>query len=259
MASAGLYGKAYPVCEQADLNNAAVKVADLNAALENQWLPVGRVEELPEIGSYFTWERTGVPTLLVRSTDGEVRGFYNSCRHRGAPVVRTATGRSRAFRCQYHSWTYDSFGRLLSIPDERDFGDINRCAHGLVPLPLVERGGWLWINPRGSGVDAEGVLAGYDPLAARQKLLSFQGRATHIVDGSWAQVQPLVHAQSSAPNLPANLAFHHKVGADYLVAIWPRDDLRLELEVVACSSANTAQNPVMAKQYLEQLIAKLAG
>ena len=30
----------------------------------------------------------GVPLLLIRGRDGKLRAFYNTCRHRGAPVVR---------------------------------------------------------------------------------------------------------------------------------------------------------------------------
>ena len=119
-----------------------------------QWLVVGREDELPEPAHYFTWERTGVPLLILRGSDGEIRGFYNSCRHRGAPVVREARGRNRALRCQYHSWTYDTLGRLVSVPDERDFVDLRLEERSLVPIRVLAAGGWLFALEPGADTAA---------------------------------------------------------------------------------------------------------
>lgn len=259
MVSGGLLGKAHPFQGLAASDTAAAGIAPLATDLSRHWLPVGRVEELPEVGSYFTWERTGIPSLFVRSIDGEIRGFYNSCRHRGAPVVRTATGRSRAFRCQYHSWTYDSYGRLLSIPDERDFGDIDRCTHGLIPLPTIECGGWLWANPDGSAADEIAPLASYEPMAELHSTLIFQGRATYILDADWARVQSEVKRISSEPNIAPNLAFYQSGDGCCLLAIWPRDDWRLTVEVVNCGSASTAGDGANAQQFLDQFIANIGA
>lgn len=114
--------------------------------LARSWLLVGRDDEIPGPGHYFTWERTGIPLLVIRSADGEVRAFYNSCRHRGAPVVREERGRNRALRCQYHSWTYDTFGRLVSVPDERDFVDLRIEDRPLIEIAATVKGGWVLLN-----------------------------------------------------------------------------------------------------------------
>ncbi len=95
------------------------------------WVIAGRVEDVPNPGDYFTFGDLGVPLLIVRGTDGEIRCFYNTCQHRGAPVVRDTHGSARRLRCQYHSWTYEvDGGTLVSVPDERDFVDLDweqRC------------------------------------------------------------------------------------------------------------------------------------
>ena len=110
------------------------------------WLLAGRVDEVATPGLYMTWEKTRVPLLIVHAVDDVVRCFYNSCRHRGAPVVRVARGRNRALRCQYHSWTYDTTGKLVSVPDERDFVDLRREERGLVPVSCSLSGGGLFVN-----------------------------------------------------------------------------------------------------------------
>ncbi|HCU99583.1 MAG TPA: hypothetical protein DGL25_00150 [Dehalococcoidia bacterium] len=110
------------------------------------WLFTGRVDEIARPGLYMTWEKTTVPLLLVHAVDDVIRCFYNSCRHRGAPVVRVPRGRNRALRCQYHSWTYDTSGKLVSVPDERDFVDLHREERSLVPVACSLAGGAIFVN-----------------------------------------------------------------------------------------------------------------
>ena len=110
------------------------------------WLLAGRVDEIARPGLYMTWEKTRVPLLVVHAVDDVIRCFYNSCRHRGAPVVRVPRGRNRALRCQYHSWTYDTSGKLVSVPDERDFVDLRREERALVPVACEVRNSAIFVN-----------------------------------------------------------------------------------------------------------------
>jgi phenylpropionate dioxygenase-like ring-hydroxylating dioxygenase large terminal subunit len=98
-------------------------------------------------GDHLTFDDLGVPVLLVRGSDGVLRAFYNSCQHRGAPVVREARGSARTLRCQYHSWTYDiTSGSLVQVPDERDFVGLCKEERGLVPLSCEVWQGWVFVN-----------------------------------------------------------------------------------------------------------------
>ena len=149
------------------------------------WLLAGRADEVSGPGQYFTWERTGIPLIVVGSIDGTIRAFYNSCRHRGAPVVREARGRSRALRCQYHSWTYDTTGRLVSVPDERDFVDLRLDERSLVPARCEVVDGWIFVTeapeaapPSAALGPAAGALAGYRDFMALH-------RVTFRVGGNW--------------------------------------------------------------------------
>jgi phenylpropionate dioxygenase-like ring-hydroxylating dioxygenase large terminal subunit len=110
------------------------------------WLLVGRDEDFPEPGSFRTFDRTGSPLLLVRGNDGVLRGFFNTCQHRGAPVVRDACGAAKRLRCQYHSWTYDLDGKLLQVPDRRDFTELDESARALKPVQCAVYDGWVFVN-----------------------------------------------------------------------------------------------------------------
>jgi phenylpropionate dioxygenase-like ring-hydroxylating dioxygenase large terminal subunit len=84
--------------------------------------------------------------VLVRGTDDVVRAFYNSCRHRGAPVVRGTCGEARMLVCQYHSWGYDLCGNLVRVPDERDFVGLQKEELGLPSVRCEQWNGWIFVN-----------------------------------------------------------------------------------------------------------------
>ena len=101
---------------------------------------------LPEPGSYIARTTVGTPLLLVRGSDGIVRGFRNACRHRGMKVEE-GEGCKRAFSCPYHAWTYGLDGSLRHIPGEDGFPDLDKAAHGLVPVAAVhEKGGLVFVT-----------------------------------------------------------------------------------------------------------------
>jgi phenylpropionate dioxygenase-like ring-hydroxylating dioxygenase large terminal subunit len=116
--------------------------------------------QLPEPGDYLTHDATGTPLLLCRTATGEVRCFLNVCRHRGTRLVPEEQGRRKqAFVCPYHGWTYDSTGRLRSVPDEVGFPSRPTETVGLVSVPVVERLGFLWVTLEPGGPDVDTFLA----------------------------------------------------------------------------------------------------
>lgn len=101
---------------------------------------------LPEPGSYIARTTVGAPLLVVRGTDRIVRGFRNACRHRGMKVEE-GEGCKRAFSCPYHAWTYGLDGTLRHVPGEEGFPDLDKAAHGLVPVAAVhEKGGLVFVT-----------------------------------------------------------------------------------------------------------------
>ncbi|HEV7862762.1 MAG TPA: Rieske (2Fe-2S) protein, partial [Acidimicrobiia bacterium] len=97
------------------------------------WVYAGHESELPEPGSYLVFDRTGSPILIVRGQDRVVRAFYNTCRHRNAPVVNGSCGTARRLVCTFHSWAYDLEGSLVAVPDEFAFAGLDRSERGLGP------------------------------------------------------------------------------------------------------------------------------
>jgi choline monooxygenase len=80
------------------------------------WQVVGHCHQLAKPGDFFTIELHGEPLLLVHGAGGELRAFYNVCRHRAGPPAE-GCGSRKVFRCGYHGWTYGLDGALISAPE----------------------------------------------------------------------------------------------------------------------------------------------
>ncbi|WP_374146790.1 aromatic ring-hydroxylating dioxygenase subunit alpha [Sphingomonas sp. 28-63-12] len=129
---------------------------------KRSWLYAGHVDQLPEPGSWFLVRNTGSPILIVRDLQGDIRAFYNSCRHRGGPLVKEEAGTARGFVCGYHGWSYTLAGDLTAIRDKRDFVDFDFSCRSLIPVRCERLGGWIFINEdaeAGSLIDSLGPVA----------------------------------------------------------------------------------------------------
>jgi phenylpropionate dioxygenase-like ring-hydroxylating dioxygenase large terminal subunit len=128
--------------------------AERDAIFARTWLNVGRVEQLPRTGSYFTKEidaaRTSV--VVVRDKDGNVRAFHNICRHRGNKLVwndfprEETSGTCRQFTCKYHGWRYGLDGELTFVQQESEFFDLNKSDYGLASVQCEVWEGFIFVN-----------------------------------------------------------------------------------------------------------------
>ena len=80
------------------------------------WQLVGRIDQLPESGSYLTGSIAKEPIVVVRGRDNQIRAFSAVCRHRAGPVA-SGEGKRASFQCGYHGWTYGLDGRLLTTSE----------------------------------------------------------------------------------------------------------------------------------------------
>ena len=125
-----------------------------DAIFRRTWLNVGRVEQLPRNGSYFTRELDAARTsiIVVRGTDGEVRAFHNICRHRGNKLVwndypqEEVSGTCRQFTCKYHAWRYGLEGDLNFVQQEGEFFDLDKQDYGLVGVQCEVWEGFIFVN-----------------------------------------------------------------------------------------------------------------
>jgi phenylpropionate dioxygenase-like ring-hydroxylating dioxygenase large terminal subunit len=125
-----------------------------DAIFRRTWLNVGRVEQLPRVGSYFTKELDAARTsvIVVRGSDQNVRAFHNICRHRGNKLVwndypgEETSGICRQFTCKYHGWRYALDGQCTFVQQESEFFDLDKGDYGLVSVQCDVWEGFVFVN-----------------------------------------------------------------------------------------------------------------
>jgi phenylpropionate dioxygenase-like ring-hydroxylating dioxygenase large terminal subunit len=125
------------------------------------WLQAGRVEEIPDVGDYMTYEILDDSVLIVRKTKDEICAYHNVCSHRGRRLVDTPRGanhvRGRALplheggsgqlTCRYHGWRYNLDGKNTRVVHKEDWrGALKPECIDLTRVNLDVWGGWIWIN-----------------------------------------------------------------------------------------------------------------
>lgn len=188
---------------------------EVDAVLGKAWHCVGRADEVPEPGRYFTTTLLGEPLLVVRSDDGAARVLSNVCRHRGMPVAEGAGTTSR-FVCPYHAWSYGRDGVLANAPRMNGKG----VTAGSCRLPELRTEIW-------NGFIYATLDPGAAPLAPRLQTLEMllanyetdRMRVVHVAEEDWrtnwkclienfmeAYHLSVVHPETLRPYTPTGLS-----------------------------------------------------
>ncbi|HMK87839.1 MAG TPA: aromatic ring-hydroxylating dioxygenase subunit alpha [Steroidobacteraceae bacterium] len=117
------------------------------------WQHAGRVEDIPNVGDYVTYDIGVDSFVIVRAAPDRIRAFYNVCSHRGRQLVDTprgahcARGNKRQFVCGFHAWRYDLDGNCTFKLDEADWkGALAPERTHLNEVKVDTWGGWIFIN-----------------------------------------------------------------------------------------------------------------
>jgi phenylpropionate dioxygenase-like ring-hydroxylating dioxygenase large terminal subunit len=206
---------------------------------------IGFASQWPTAGAFRTDEYTGVPILIVRGRDAQLRAFLNVCRHRGAKVAQ-GCGEARAFSCPYHAWTYDLSGKLRGIPEERWFPDVRQERASLIELPVCEKYGLVWVIPTpassdASSFDVEPWLGGLGSELASYGFESWQFYDQRLIPETmnWKILVDtfqesyhigFLHRDSLRPILHGNVADFEAFGYNYRVTFARKKLERLKSE-----------------------------
>ncbi len=110
-----------------------------DSVLFANWSAVGFAKDVPNEGDANPIDFLGMPLLMVRDGDGDVRVHQNTCRHRGMILVSEKSNIRGTIRCPYHSWCYGLDGALRSTPHvggpgQNTHEDIKRNELGLIEI-----------------------------------------------------------------------------------------------------------------------------
>lgn len=205
--------------------------------------------ELPAAGDYKTMEVAGIPILLVRGKDGQVRTFLNACTHRGSKLAHDC-GHAARFTCPYHAWTFGLDGGLISVAARKAFGDVDAEASALVAFPTTERSGLIWaiLDPAASP-EFDTFLAGIDKLLEGFNFANWHYFERRLLSGAnWKLAfdahldfyhLPVLH-RNTFGNKISNLAEYFYYGPHQRLGLVSTDEHVLEQDDLA-SLANQPQ------------------
>lgn len=118
------------------------------------WQMAGRVEEIPNIGDYITYDICEESIIVIRVSDNSIKAYYNVCPHRGRRLIDLpkgeihGSGNTRRFVCGFHGWSYNpDDGKNIHILDKEDWkGALTEEMTCLTPVKVDTWGGWIYIN-----------------------------------------------------------------------------------------------------------------
>ena len=85
----------FPVIPGERYTDSEFQKLEIKHLWHKSWVYACHSDQLPEKGSYFVWDKLKVPIVIVNSGDDKIKAYYNTCPHRGAPVVNDKSGKAR--------------------------------------------------------------------------------------------------------------------------------------------------------------------
>jgi phenylpropionate dioxygenase-like ring-hydroxylating dioxygenase large terminal subunit len=117
---------------------------EADAVFHHSWVGIGRSDRWKSPGDYSAMDIAGVPVIIICNNEGELKGFANSCRHRGSQLLK-GDGNCSKIRCPFHCWTYGLNGDLKVVPRMEKAVDFDRADYGLVEFRIRQSLGFAFL------------------------------------------------------------------------------------------------------------------
>ena len=117
---------------------------EIKEIIHNSWVFAGHTSQIPNVGDYFLFKLLNESAIVVRTKEGNIRAFFNVCRHRGSHLCKEKNGNVKMFLCPYHAWSYQLDGSLAAARGMRD--DFDKTINGLHKCSIEILEGMIYIN-----------------------------------------------------------------------------------------------------------------
>jgi len=199
---------------------------EVEMLFKKNWICVGRVEQVPKSGDYYSIEIVGQPLIVIRDENQQVRVHSALCRHRGA-IITEGAGHCRALVCPYHSWTYSPSGKLLNTPGNpppmAGVSGFNMADHNLISIRTELWCGFIFINFDENAESLMSWLGDLPEFLSSYQLENMQwtNRDMYEVDCNWKiwlenafenYHVPSIHRDHYDPANPSNWVFEETRG-----------------------------------------------
>jgi len=171
-----------PSLSPRDYVDPAVYELENERILRASWLPVCRVDQIPDTGDRHAVTLLGQPIVAMRTGEGDVRVFANVCPHRGSELVDDGPGHGTTLICPYHRWAFRLDGTFIGAPLSTGADLDGVC------LPVVRHSVWegfVLVNLSGDAPDPAPRLAGLTEQIGPWRWSELVTVATASFESSW--------------------------------------------------------------------------
>ncbi|TAL04267.1 MAG: aromatic ring-hydroxylating dioxygenase subunit alpha [Rhodospirillaceae bacterium] len=110
------------------------------------WQVACRVEEIPKVGDYVTYDILEESIIVVRVTPDRIAAYYNVCQHRGRRLTK-GCGHAKGFVCGFHAWKWNLEGENIDALCRDEWGGALTDENLRLPqVKLDTWGGYVFIN-----------------------------------------------------------------------------------------------------------------
>ncbi|MEO0816249.1 MAG: aromatic ring-hydroxylating dioxygenase subunit alpha [Pseudomonadota bacterium] len=154
---------------------------ELSQIIRPSWQVIAPASSVSGTGDVISRDIGGVPIVVVRSSTGQLNGFYNICPHRAGPLATCDARGLKRLRCSYHGWAYDFDGNLKIAPEMQDAEDFDRANIRLTPIDVREWNG-LVMARIGEGVPFDTLYGGIEDIAGPGALDNLTHHTARLFD-----------------------------------------------------------------------------
>ncbi len=108
------------------------------------WQFACRTEAVRNPGDTAVYDIADLSIVVVRGSDGVLRGFYNACLHRGRQL-RQEDGPVSELACQFHGFCWNLQGGLARVPARWDFPQVTDAGSALPQVRVGTWGGFVFV------------------------------------------------------------------------------------------------------------------
>jgi Rieske 2Fe-2S family protein len=172
------------------------------------WVCLGRADGFAQPGDRRAFAIGDQGILVVRGTDGQLRGFFNTCRHRAHELLPCGGAASGKFiRCPYHAWVFTADGDLYGVPPTHENDITDPELYSLVQVRVEEWNGYVMVNLSGDAAPLDQFFAGLDRYLAPFAMANLRVGDTHsyTIEANWKLIVENYHECFHCPTVHPEL------------------------------------------------------
>jgi choline monooxygenase len=153
---------------------------------KQEWICVGRTEEISNVGDYRTYEIIDQPVFVIRQKDKSIAAFANVCAHRCAKLL-DGKGCSTRICCPYHSWTYALDGQLIGAPYMDQTQGFDKADYHLAPVRSEIWEGFIYVTLNNELAPVAERLKGLQEIVGQYRMADYEPvfEGEEIWDTNW--------------------------------------------------------------------------